>query len=159
MAGPFELAFRNFSATTIEKYDRIVFSVVFQLAEEIIVNWPVDTGYSRANWQYGLDAPPAGTLANPPGQWSSQKKAPPPRVQVEAKAGGHVHYLANNASYAWSLEHGHSQQAPAGVVRLAVAKFQQMVDEAAAREFAGVATAYQSSLRGVGANLSVFGEG
>lgn len=43
---------------------------------------------------------------------------------------GQVAYLINNLPYATPLEYGHSKQAPGGMVRITVARFQQIVDEA-----------------------------
>lgn len=42
---------------------------------------------------------------------------------------GQVAYLINNLPYAIPLEYGHSKQAPGGMVRITVARFQQIVDE------------------------------
>jgi hypothetical protein len=36
----------------------------------------------------------------------------------------------NNLPYAVPLEYGHSKQAPGGMVRITLARFQQIVDEA-----------------------------
>nr|WP_218179145.1 hypothetical protein [Pseudomonas gingeri] len=43
---------------------------------------------------------------------------------------GQMVYLINNLPYAIPLEFGHSKQAPAGMVRVTVARFQQIVEEA-----------------------------
>lgn len=43
---------------------------------------------------------------------------------------GQMVYLINNLSYAIPLEFGHSTQAPSGMVRVTVARFQQIVQEA-----------------------------
>lgn len=43
---------------------------------------------------------------------------------------GHTIYIQNNVPYALPLEYGHSKQAPGGMVRITVARFQQLVSEA-----------------------------
>jgi len=43
---------------------------------------------------------------------------------------GQMVYLINNLPYAIPLEFGHSKQAPSGMVRVTVARFQQIVQEA-----------------------------
>lgn len=43
---------------------------------------------------------------------------------------GQMVYLINNLPYAIPLEFGHSKQAPGGMVRVTVARFQQIVQEA-----------------------------
>lgn len=46
--------------------------------------------------------------------------------------GGDVIYIQNNVPYALPLEFGHSKQAPAGMVRLTVARFRNFIDTAVA---------------------------
>jgi hypothetical protein len=48
---------------------------------------------------------------------------------IEFKAGDTA-YITNSLPYAIPLEFGHSQQAPGGMVRITVARFQQIVLEA-----------------------------
>ena len=43
---------------------------------------------------------------------------------------GDTAYLVNNLPYAVPLEYGHSSQAPAGMVRVTIAEFQQIVEAA-----------------------------
>ena len=44
---------------------------------------------------------------------------------------GQVAFIVNNLPYAIPLEYGHSTQAPNGMVRITVERFQQIVDAAA----------------------------
>ncbi|MNT90915.1 hypothetical protein D3C72_2319290 [compost metagenome] len=43
---------------------------------------------------------------------------------------GQMAYLINNLPYAIPLEFGHSNQAPNGMVRVTIARFQQIVEQA-----------------------------
>jgi hypothetical protein len=52
------------------------------------------------------------------------------RLQVEQLTIGQTAYIVNNLPYAAPLEYGHSKQAPGGMVRITLARFQQIVDEA-----------------------------
>jgi nitroimidazol reductase NimA-like FMN-containing flavoprotein (pyridoxamine 5'-phosphate oxidase superfamily) len=49
---------------------------------------------------------------------------------VQSLTIGQTAYLVNNLPYAVPLEYGHSKQAPGGMVRITLARFQQVVDEA-----------------------------
>ncbi|MNJ81742.1 hypothetical protein D3C77_807050 [compost metagenome] len=50
--------------------------------------------------------------------------------QVQALTIGQTAFIVNNLPYAIPLEYGHSSQAPAGMVRVTLANFQRIVDEA-----------------------------
>lgn len=131
MAGPFELALAEFAQAVRDKADMAVRGIVHDVMASIVERSPVDTGYFRANWRHGLDGAPEGTV---PVVGTSESPAPPPDLPLLAAGSGtgHVHYIVNNASYAWALERGHSQQAPQGVVGLTVLEFEQIVREATA---------------------------
>lgn len=82
---------------------------------ELTVATPVDTGNARANWQTSLDAPPLDvvTVGSPGGPME------PPGKDFDAER---LRFVANNTSYIRRLDAGHSQQAPAGFVRAALAR-------------------------------------
>jgi len=42
---------------------------------------------------------------------------------------GQTVYLLNNLPYSVPLEYGHSKKAPQGMVRMTLARFQQIVDD------------------------------
>lgn len=82
---------------------------------ELTAATPVDTGNAQANWQTSLDAPAlglvtvggAGDAMEPPGDGFD-----PARLR----------FVSNNVRYIRRLDAGHSQQAPAGFVRQALAR-------------------------------------
>ena len=82
---------------------------------ELTVATPVDTSNARANWQATLDAPAPDvvTVASPGGPME------PPGKDFAAER---LRFVANNVAYIQRLDAGHSQQAPAGIVRAALAK-------------------------------------
>ena len=82
---------------------------------ELTVATPVDTSNARANWQATLDAPAPDvvTVASPGGPME------PPGKDFDAER---LRFVANNVAYIQRLDAGHSQQAPAGFVRAALAK-------------------------------------
>lgn len=85
-------------------------------------------GRFRGNWQFSIDTPADGTLdqVDPSGGVTLAKL----RLQVGQLTAGQTAYIVNNLPYAVPLEYGHSKQAPGGMVRITLARFQQIVDEA-----------------------------
>lgn len=85
-------------------------------------------GRFRGNWQFSIGAPAEGVLdqIDPAGGVTLAKL----RLQVEQLTIGQTAYIVNNLPYAVPLEYGHSKQAPGGMVRITLARFQQIVDEA-----------------------------
>jgi hypothetical protein len=79
-------------------------------------------GRLRANWQVEFNHIPAGVIdsTTPTGE---DKKI------MHAKIGDSI-YIINNLEYAPAIEHGHStKQAPAGMVRVTVREFKQIVNK------------------------------
>ncbi|CAI8816617.1 hypothetical protein [Pseudomonas chlororaphis] len=85
-------------------------------------------GRFRGNWQFSIDTPAEGMLdqVDPSGGVTLAKL----RLQVGQLTAGQMAYIVNNLPYAVPLEYGHSKQAPGGMVRITLARFQQIVDEA-----------------------------
>lgn len=86
-------------------------------------------GRFRGNWQFSLETPATGELdrIDPNGAETLAALI----HQAQSMTAGQVAYIVNNLPYAIPLEYGHSTQAPAGMVRLTVERFQRIVDEAA----------------------------
>lgn len=86
-------------------------------------------GRFRGNWQFSIGTPADGTLdrADASGGATLAKL----KLQVESLTAGQVAYIVNNLPYAIPLEYGHSTQAPSGMVRVTLARFQQIVAAAA----------------------------
>ncbi|WP_085708278.1 MULTISPECIES: hypothetical protein [unclassified Pseudomonas] len=85
-------------------------------------------GRFRGNWQFSIGTPADGVLdqVDPGGNVTLAKL----KLQVEQLTIGQTAYIVNNLPYAVPLEYGHSKQAPGGMVRITLARFQQIVDEA-----------------------------
>jgi hypothetical protein len=128
MAGTFEIDLRNFAAKVGARVEVVVRKVAIDLFSRIILRSPVDTGRFRANWQIAIGSIPSGTLElkDKTGQATISKVT---AKALHLKAGDTI-TLVNNLPYAGVLEYGHSQQAPAGMVRISIAEFQQMIDQA-----------------------------
>jgi len=146
-AAGFKLEIDRFIKSVGAKADIVAKKIVFDLGKEIILTSPVGNtklwktkyppkgyvgGRFRGNWQFAPDSPPSGETGavDPSGQ------ATLTTLQATVDSGmkfGITGYLANNVPYATSLEFGHSTQAPNGMVRIAVLRWQAFVDSAAAQ--------------------------
>jgi hypothetical protein len=85
-------------------------------------------GRFRGNWMFSIGSPDNTTTeeVDPSGRKSTARIVD---GAIEFKAGDTA-YITNSLPYAIPLEFGHSQQAPGGMVRITVARFQQIVLDA-----------------------------
>lgn len=85
-------------------------------------------GRFRGNWQFSIDSPSTAELdrIDPSGSETIAALL----NQVQALTIGQTAYIVNNLPYAVPLEYGHSTQAPSGMVRVTLANFQAIVDQA-----------------------------
>jgi hypothetical protein len=116
-----------------DRLTQVIQSIAFIIAEAIIVGnqygpgTPVDTGFARANWVMAINDEPAGTLVDRP---AGHVAFPAADTTIPGTLGlGDIFRMANNAVYAYSLEMGHSQQAPTGMVRIVIAAGQTIVND------------------------------
>ncbi len=104
------------------KLSLVVRKTVLDMAGQMVLMSPVDTGRFRSNWQYGagsintdtgasIDASGAGSIGRI-------------TVGVAAWKPGETMIVSNSLPYAQRLEVGWSKQAPAGVVRTTIASFE-----------------------------------
>jgi hypothetical protein len=82
-------------------------------------------GHFRGNWQFAIGSPPEGELAtiDPSG---AETTATLGAAVADVKMGD-TGYIANNLPYANALEYGWSTQAPAGMVRITLGRFDAFV--------------------------------
>ena len=88
---------------------------------------PVDTSQAISNWVASLNAPPIEFLEpHYPGEKGSTQQASALETIAAAKLAlkvikaGDTVYVTNNAPYIRRLNEGHSQQAPAGFIEVAL---------------------------------------
>lgn len=107
----------------------IVRKIALELLTSIVLKSPVDTGRFRGNWFVQVDIAPVQTDAT---DKSGGQTIAAGSVQIGSfEYGGRI-YILNHLPYSVALEYGHSGQAPAGIVRITVAEFQQYVAKIAA---------------------------
>lgn len=126
--GSFAQQLQQFRDQTLDAMDEVFRRVMIEIGTTVIRLSPVDTGRFRGNWQFTVDAPASASLDNydPDGHDTIAQLV----AEAQHLSYGQTAYLVNNLIYSIPLEYGHSGQAPAGMVRITLAGFQQMVDQA-----------------------------
>jgi len=117
----------RFKAKTEAKMNKAVRMISLQSFSECIMMSPVDTGRFRGNWQTKVGAAPAGIVEvlDPSGQIATAKV----QGAVAGMEVGDVIYMSNNLPYAGRLEDGSSTQAPGGMVKLTVQRWQPIANK------------------------------
>ena len=109
--------------------DKAVRAITFSLFREVVQRTPVDTGRLKGNWQVSQGAPATGTLTtlDPTGGGVLTK------IMAGVGGLGTVNYMVNNLEYAQRIEYdGWSHtKAPSGMVRIAFARIDNIVAQAA----------------------------
>jgi hypothetical protein len=119
---------RAFSAKTVQAHDKIVRDTTIALFTNVVTETPVDEGTAKGSWQTTVTTAAAGQTerVDPSGRQAIAE------IEANTPAGaGQVTYLASNLAYIERLENGWSMQAPAGMARRNVERFQRMIDESA----------------------------
>ena len=109
--------------------EKVMRQVSIKLFSAIIKASPVDTGRFRMNWMASGSAPSSGTTDAT--DKSGNIAIGNATSFVLKDTDWREFTLANNLPYAQRLEYGWSQQAPAGMVRTNVSRFQQLINEEA----------------------------
>jgi len=100
-----------------------------EMAKAVINDTPVKTGRAKANWQAGLNKAPSGVIEqnDPSGEATLAKIQ---KVLAQMKQGDRF-ILVNNLPYAQELEDGSSRQAPNGMLKQNLARWQSLLSKAA----------------------------
>lgn len=127
----FTLDIQTFVAKAKKNPETVMRSVSLKLFSAIIKASPVDTGRFRGNWQTTGVTPATGLIAgvDPTGNKAVNSAA----TFITNAPGWDTFTLTNNLPYAERLEYGWSKQAPVGMVRVNIARFQQLINEEAAK--------------------------
>ena len=117
---------RMFEAKTLDKMNRAARKITLDAFSEVIMLTPVDSGRARGNWQTAIGSVPSGTVeaTDQSGNTVIAKVA----GVTTGMQPGDVIYMANSLPYIQRLEDGYSQQAPAGMVRLTVQRWQPIAE-------------------------------
>lgn len=124
-------------------------TLALNLAENIIRRTPVDTGWARANWWPSINEKPEPPNTGKPNPNESataglDSKARKAAIEHNGNSGaqqsldritasfaggkaGDIFTIANGVPYILALEHGHSGQAPKGMVTVSIATLKQFL--------------------------------
>ena len=130
--GTFALDVRAFVEKTKKNNETVMRQVSLKLFSAIIKASPVDTGRFRMNWQAASGAAPAVRVKN--GVDPSGSKAIAQMASVVSRDPNWYEFtLTNNLPYAERLEYGWSKQAPTGIVRVNITRFNALLEQEAAK--------------------------
>lgn len=107
------------------RIDTVIRKSTIELFGQVIKMTPVDTGRAKGNWQCSVNSPITSEIERDDGSKSqslSSSKAYSDVVSTVPRA-GNVVWLSNNVPYIRKLEYGSSNQAPGGMVRIAIQNF------------------------------------
>lgn len=126
----FAIDIARFAAKTGIALDRAVRMIVIEVGSSIIRMTPVDTGRLKGEWQFTIQPATSETSAIDKNKEGTKTIAKFQGDSLVYKA-GMVGYITNLMPYAIPIELGGSKkQAPAGMVRVTLERFQQIVNKA-----------------------------
>lgn len=97
--------------------------IALDVQRDLMAATPVHTGLLQSSWFIGVGTEPADKPIKPDGGEAARNRA---FQTLAAWKYGDTIWITNNQVYAVSIEFGHSKQAPAGMARLTVARYQAM---------------------------------
>jgi len=127
----FSLDVKAFCEKAKKNPETVMRAVSLKLFSAIIKASPVDTGRFRGNWQTTGATPATGLIAGV--DVTGAKAVNSAATFITNAPGWDVFTLTNNLPYSERLEYGWSKQAPVGMVRVNIARFQQLLNEEAAK--------------------------
>ena len=130
----FTLDIQAFVAKAKKNPEIVMRQVSIKLFRAIILGSPVDTGRFRNNWFAAMGPNPSMETTNYTGKEGTAALNRMTKVVGESRGMGWTELtLTNNLPYAQRLEYGWSKQAPFGMVRMNVARFNALLNEEAAK--------------------------
>lgn len=136
MPDQFEIDIQKWIKKVSDNVDNFMLEFTQDLAEEVVTNTPVDTGFLRASWTANTNSPDLSSIgAETNGNEGAATTASLSRITANliGVQGGDIVYYTNNAEYGAHVEFGTSRQAGQGFVRDAVAKAETLANNAAKR--------------------------
>ena len=103
--------------------DQVMRKIALDILTDTVRMTPVDTGRARASWVVGINAPGS---APEPEFVAWQQSLAAGTLQLQANELRLV-FISSYLPYILPLEFGHSSQAPAGMVRIAVKNTMQAI--------------------------------
>lgn len=125
----FALQLAAFADKCGKNAEMAVKKVSIDVLAKVVQRSPVDTGRFRGNWVMSVASPNITTkdVTDKSGDATISHES----ANLQAFKLGESVYIMNSLPYSLRLENGYSQQAPGGMVKLTIAEFQPLVDQAA----------------------------
>lgn len=115
----FSAQLQNFTKNTRQKAQEQLIKLSAEVVFGVFDRTPVRTGRARSNWVASLGQPLVQDVIEPvlgrPSVNILKSRAKIQRLLPQNKLGSML-WLSNNVHYIYQLEHGHSNQAPYGMV-------------------------------------------
>jgi hypothetical protein len=119
---------RKYAELQKRNLDEVVTESLINLSASVIIKTPVLTGFLANSWRATTAAPSTSSAAY--SSPDAQMAAIEDRLAFTLDRKG-VYYLVNNQPYARPIEFlGHSQKAPAGMLRISIENYQKFIDNA-----------------------------
>ena len=130
----FTLDVKAFCEKAKKNPEIVMRQVSMKLFSAIILGSPVDTGRFRNNWFAAAGPTPSRETTTYTGKQGTAAINRASKVIGESRGMGWTELtLTNNLPYAQRLEYGWSKQAPTGIVRVNVARFNTLLEQEAAK--------------------------
>lgn len=111
---------RRILASLRIKAAKVARDLAVEITANLMETTPVDTGWARANWTPSLDHPVGNHAKTGEAGAAAATQSAAIASLVSSKPALRVYYVANGVPYIGTLNRGHSRQAPAGFVQLAI---------------------------------------
>lgn len=131
LEGSFAAQLQAFGDLVQEEADQVFRIVATEVGQSVINLTPVDTGRALSNWNAGINSPD-DTYRETEDPMDSQTSS---RLASEFSTlkFGDTAYITNATPHIPFLEYGSSKQAPNGFVRITLARFDNIVQDAVRR--------------------------
>lgn len=118
----------NWKKAVEKKLEKVKRTFAFGLYNKIVEKTPVDTGRAKCNWNVCINKQDSTTNNEyTKKDLASRIKEAAGILEQQGKVED-VIYISNNLPYIEALEHGHSQQAPAGMVGVTLVNAQNILN-------------------------------
>jgi len=121
--GKFALDLNRFAKKAGVNAEKVVRKTVLDITYSLVDMSPVDTGRFKNNWQVATGSINRDTNS----KTDSKMRAESSMLGFNI---GETVYISNSLPYAQRLEDGHSSQAPSGMVKVTLVKYQSFIKNA-----------------------------
>lgn len=131
LEGSFASQLQQFAELVQQDADEVFQIVATEVGKSVINLTPVDTGRALSNWNAGINAPDDvyRETEDPLDSKTSARLA----GEFQSLKFGDTAYITNATPHVPFLEYGSSKQAPNGMIRITLARFNNIVQDAVSR--------------------------